>query len=246
MQGIYEKEFELGINEVDRNNQMKLSTCLKLMQEIGAMHSKAYGYCLDTESKTHKAWVVLAWNLEIFSKPSWNSKIYARTWIDKIDKIYFYRNFEMYSEKGELVAKASSQWIMIDTVKGKIQKVTDELLSQFIEVNTEEKFKSIKKLNPKFDVDSLEEIYRCKVQKRDVDTNNHMNNIVYLDLAQEGLEDSIVNAASNIEVYYKSECKLGEEIVFMKNEKNDVYILDKDKTKLHTLIKFKKGENEND
>ena len=89
MEGIYVKEFELGINDVDKNNKMKLSTYLKFMQEIGALHSKVYGYCLDTEPITHKAWVVIAWNVDILDKPSWNEKIIVKTWIGKIDKIYF-------------------------------------------------------------------------------------------------------------------------------------------------------------
>lgn len=245
MQGIYEKEFELGINDVDRNNKMKLVTYLKLMQEAGALHSKEYGYCLDTESITHKAWVVLAWKVDILKRPDWNSKLYIKTWIGKIDKLYFYRYFKIQDEKGEIVAKASSQWIMIDTVTKKIQKVTEEILNQFIEVSEEGFEENIKKGSLKFDVKELEEIYRCNVQKRDIDTNGHLNNIIYLDLAMEGFEDEFCDSIKRVEIYYKAECKLAEEIVFMKNSENSVYVLDKEKQKLHTLIKLKEEENEN-
>lgn len=242
MNGIYKKEFELGINEVDKNNKMKLSTCLKLMQEIGALHSKEYGYCLDTEKSTHKAWVVLAWKLEIFNRPSWNQKIYASTWISKMDKIYFYRNFEMKDSEGNIIAKATSQWIMIDTVTKKIEKITEELLNLFIKLKVDGYEDTLKKPNLKFDVSNLEEIYDFVVQKRDLDTNNHMNNIVYLDLAMEGLDDEFCDSITNIEIYYKSECKVDEKIVFMKSNEDNVYVLDSNKEKLHTLIKFKKGE----
>lgn len=73
-----------------------------------------------------------------------------------------------------------------------------------------------------------------------------MNNIIYLDLALEGLDDVFCDNIIHIEVSYKVECKLGEHIVFMKDNRNSVYVLDKEKKQLHTLIKLKKGaENEN-
>lgn len=242
MEGIYVKEFELGINDVDKNNKMKLSTYLKFMQEIGALHSKVYGYCLDTEPITHKAWVVIAWNVDILDKPSWNEKIIVKTWIGKIDKIYFYRYFEMTNEKGEVVAKAKSQWIMIDTCTKKIQKITSELLSEFPKVHMDGYSDGISKVNLKFDKEKLEKIYECSVQKRDVDTNNHMNNIIYLDLALEGLDDTFCDNIKNVEIHYKTECKLGEKIVFMKNEENNVYILDENEEKVHTLVMLNRGE----
>lgn len=83
------------------------------------------------------------------------------------------------------------------------------------------------------------------MQKRDIDTNGHLNNIIYLDLAMEGFEDEFCDSIKSVEIYYKAECKLGEEIVFMKNSDNSVYVLDKEKQKLHTLIKLKGEENEN-
>lgn len=171
MKGVFSKEFELGINDVDKNNKMKYSAYLRFMQEIGALHSKEYGYCLDTENTTHKAWVVLKWNLDIFMRPSWNDKLYISTWLGKIDKIYFYRYFEIKNEKDEIIAKASSKWIMVDTITRKIQKVTEELLTHFIKVEKDVTSYDIKKDNFKFDVENLEEIYSCNVQKRDVDTN---------------------------------------------------------------------------
>ena len=148
----------------------------------------------------------------------------------------------MTNEKGEVVAKAKSQWIMIDTCTKKIQKITSELLSEFTKVHMDGYSDGISKVNLKFDKEKLEKIYECSVQKRDVDTNNHMNNIIYLDLALEGLDDTFCDSIKNIEIHYKTECKLGEKIVFMKNEENNVYILDENEEKVHTLVMLNRGE----
>jgi len=101
---------------------------------------------------------------------------------------------------------------------------------------------NIKKINSRIKTDNLTQIYEYTVEKRDVDKNNHMNNIVYLDLALEGIDDEFVDNISNIEIHYKTECKYNDNIVFA-NEvvdgENRVYILDENKEKLHTLVILK-------
>ena len=135
--GIYEKEFELYINDVDKNNKMKLTTYLRLMQEAGALHSQSNGYGANNRHITHKAWLVLSWKINIFSKPNWNEKIKIKTWLAKMDKIYFYRDFELSDCTGNIIAKAESKWVMIDTVTKRVQKIDEKYKNEFIEVSIE-------------------------------------------------------------------------------------------------------------
>jgi len=235
---IYEKEFEVQLKDIDKNNKMRLSSYLNFMQEIGALHSEEFGYGLNNEPITHKAWIVISWKLDIFKRPHWDEKILVRSWIGKIDKIYHYRDYEILDSSGEVIAKAIAKWVMVDTITKKIQKLDEEHTKKFPIVEVEGFENEIGKINSKVDIDKLNTIYEYKVEKRDVDTNNHMNNIIYLDLALEGLEDSFIQNISHIEIHYKTECKYGEEILFVKDE-NNVYEVDKNKEKLHTQIILK-------
>ena len=239
---IYEKEFELHLRDMDKNNKMRFSSYLNLMQEIGGLHANELGHGLNEEIRTGKAWIVIAWNLEVFRRPSWNEKIKVRTWIGKIDKIYHYRDYEITDNNGVVVAKGVAQWVMLDTVNKRILKTEDSYAREFPVVIREDYDNTIKKINSKVDAQNLNEIYEYIVQKRDVDKNNHMNNIIYLDLALEGLDDEFVDNISNIEIHYKTECKYNDKIVF-ENEivdgENKVYILDESKEKLHSLVILK-------
>ena len=77
-----------------------------------------------------------------------------------------------------------------------------------------------------------------KVQRRDIDTNKHVNNLIYLDYAYEALPSEIYENYnfSNIEIMYKHEAKLGdtlslfytnteenEHIITIKNKENDIF-----------------------
>ena len=239
---IYEKEFELHLRDMDKNNKMRYSSYLNLLQEIGGLHATELGHGLSEEIRTGKAWIVIAWKLEIFKRPSWNEKIKVRTWIGKIDKIYHYRDYEILDSKNEVVAKAVAQWVMLDTVNKRIVKTEESYALEFPIVNREDYDNSVKKISSKVNIDNLTQIYEYMVEKRDVDKNNHMNNIIYLDLALEGLDDCIIDNISNIEIHYKTECKYNDKIVFA-NEvvdcENKIYILDENKEKLHALVILK-------
>lgn len=235
---IYEKEFEVQLKDIDKNNKMRLSSYLNFMQEIGGLHSEEYGYGLNNEPITHKAWIVISWDLNIFKRPCWNEKLLVRSWIGKIDKLYHYRDYEILDSQGITIAKAVAKWVMVDTITKKIQKLDEEHIKQFPIVEIEGFENEIGKINSRVNVDSLNEIYQYKVQKRDVDTNNHMNNIIYLDLVLEGLDDNFVQNISSIQIHYKTECKYNEEIVFMQGD-DGIYVFDKNKEKLHTQVVLK-------
>ena len=87
-------------------------------------------------------------------------------------------------------------------------------------------------------------IMNDNVQRRDIDTNNHVNNLYYLDYALEALpEDIYMNSNfSNVEIMYKHEAKLGDtlSIFYTKSNNNEIVITIKDekKEKIHAIVKL--------
>ena len=80
--------------------------------------------------------------------------------------------------------------------------------------------------------------------KRDIDTNNHVNNLYYLDYALEALPEEVYNKFKfpNVEIMYKHEAKLGDtlSIFYSEIEKNSFVITVKDKEgkNLHAIVKL--------
>ena len=80
------------------------------------------------------------------------------------------------------------------------------------------------------------------VLRRDLDTNHHMNNLNYLDLAYEAIPDNISSDFSDIEIMYKSEAKLGDVLELycysFDNNEYTITIKDKNTNALHCIIKL--------
>lgn len=222
---------------------MKPSAFLKYMQEIACLHSQLYGYGINDIEKNNIVWIIFCWNLNINYKPHWNEKIKIKTWLGKMDKLYCYRDFEVQNESGEVIAKAESQWIMFNIAQRKIEILNDSYQNKFPKVKREGYDNIIKKV--RFDISKVDK-GKCKkinytVLKRDIDTNYHMNNTNYLDIASEKIADEIYSNLEKIEIHYKTECKYGDKIKFIYENKEDkilVYVVSQDESKVHTVIIF--------
>ena len=86
-------------------------------------------------------------------------------------------------------------------------------------------------------------IMNYTVQRRDIDTNNHVNNLYYLDYAIEALPKDIYEKTqfSNVEIMYKHEAKLGETLsIYYTMESNEHIVIIKDEkgNNLHTIVKL--------
>ena len=207
---IYSYDININFSDVDKNNQMSNKGILRLMQEVAGICSGSLGYGVNDIPKTGLAWLILNWKLQVFNRPRTNTKLTINTWTRSENPLFSYRDFEVYDNQ-TLVAKASSKWVLFDVNKKCITKITPEI---------QEKYKCIDKFA--FDDNStkklkepknLEFIMDYNVQRRDIDTNHHVNNLYYLDFAYDALPENIWDKQfNNLEIIYKKQIKLGDTI----------------------------------
>lgn len=239
---IYTKKFEVTFSDVGENNQLSNKGFLRIMQEIAGLHSSTLGYGLNDTPRTGLAWIILNWKLKVFSRPIWNTTLTVTTWSRCQNNLFSYRDIEIYDDKNSLVAISSSKWLLFDVNKKSIFRITPEIKEIFPNVD-----KSV--FQDKF-VEKLREpeisnfIYEYKIQRRDIDTNHHVNNLNYLDFAYEALPEDIFSNVnfSNVEIMYKHESKLGDGVsVFYSHAEDDKHIVtikDKERKNLHVIVKL--------
>jgi len=238
---IYSYDININFSDVDKNNQMSNKGILRLMQEVAGICSGSLGYGVNDVPKTGLAWLILNWKLQIFSRPRTNTKLTINTWTRSENPLFSYRDFEVY-DNDILVAKASSKWVLFDVNKKCITKITPEHQEKYSCID---KFafddNSTKKLKePK----NSELIMDYNVQRRDIDTNHHVNNLIYLDYAYEALPEDIYSNLnfSNVEIMYKHEAKLGDalSLFYTAIEENEyiVTIKNKQDNKLNAIVKL--------
>ena len=234
-----EHDFYVGLRDINTSKDLSNTALLSYLEDVACMHSEIAGFGVNNMDEVKRTWILLSWKIKVIKRPKFNDTIKVRTWSRLIDKFYAFRDFEIYNQNKEIIGIATSKWIFIDTEKGKIVKVTDEVSKKY-----EQEDKSVFE---QIDLEKLEapnnfikkEDY--KITKNMIDVNNHLHNIYYLDVAKEVLADDI-KEPSEFEVMYKHEVNLGETVKSIYSKEKDyhyVTIKNENETDIHAIIRLR-------
>ena len=235
---VFEKEYEIGISHIDRALELTDRGVLTYFEETSAKQTQTLGFGLDSENGRRYVWMILDWRVRILKRPHYADKIKVKTWSRRVQRIYAYRDFEMYSESGELIALADSKWVLFDLVEGKVMQMVPELSDKFLSEPDRAAFESEA---PRISVPKCFVNEACyTVRRGDIDTGMHMHNTRYITAALEVLPSEVCDGGGfdNIRICYNKEYKLGDEIRLFYGLENGVHTVvmkDKEGT-LHAVL----------
>jgi len=233
--------YETAVRYADlaENGCLSATAALGMMQEAAALASATCGLGPMDTQKT--AWALVGWKLHFHQRPRWNTPLTVRTWPRTMSNHTSDRDFIITDAAGEKVITATSRWLLLDTVTGRVAKVTDEILSRY-ELGDERAMDAELPANGKCPPGSPC-TFTYTVLRRDIDTLHHVNNLHYLSLARQALPEELSSAHfADIEIIYKRQIKLGATVHFFYSPTEDgkhlVEIKDENDLKTHALIWF--------
>ena len=220
---IYKTNYRLGLEDVGKFNKITNKAILRILENAGGMQSEKVGYGLTNTEKTGLSWILLGWKVKVLKRALYNEVIEVRTWARDSNKVFTYRDYEMYNEKGEIASLTPE---LISAYEGEEKSVFEE--------------RTIQKLKePQTQISKID----YKILRSDMDINEHVHNLYYLDFAYEALPLEIYKAEenNNIEIMYKKQIKYGEPITCiytMEENQNIVTIKSQDEKTLHAIVKL--------
>lgn len=238
---FFSHDFKVSLSMLGKTTFISNKGILTILQDIAEMHSASIGYGVTDINKTNLSWALLNWKVKIFSRPKYGDTITVKTWSRYSTKLYSYRDFELFNSNGDVIGIATSKWILIDVPKGKIAKIEDSLISLYKPEN--KSVFNIVELDKLVEPENFSESIDYKIRKSEIDINNHVNNLCYIDIAIEAFPDDsqVFNSCNNFEVLYKHQIKLGDNIKALytcKSNENYVVIKNAETNLLHSIIKF--------
>ena len=236
---IFEQRLRVDISKVSGNGLITNKGMLSLLENAACMHSDKAGYGILEIPITRLSWIQLNWRVKILRRLTYGEHIVIKTWARNTSKATTLRDFEVVDEKGETVCVATTKWTLTNIDTQTITRITDDIINKYAPED--------RTILPDFEFKKLEEPasfsneYIYTTQRRDIDVNNHMHNLNYLDLAYEALpEDVYLNSDfKNIEIMYKTAIRLGDTskcLYTFENGKHVVVIKSMDGKALHCII----------
>lgn len=236
-----ERDFYIGLRDINSKLELKNTGLLSYLEDVACIHSEIAGCGMSKIHETNRTWVLLNWKVEVIKRPKFNDVLHVVTWSNKIEKIYAFRDFEVYNEANELIAKIASKWLFIDIQTGKFVKVEDNYVEQY---KIENKFvfgdNTFEKLREPAE-HTVKEKYQ--ISPNMIDVNNHVHNIYYMDIVNSVLPKDIENELNKFEIMYKKEIKAEDKIIVFYNYEKEtsshiVTIKNEDEKTVHAIIKL--------
>ena len=191
--------------------------------------------------ETKVTWILLDWKLKVINRPTYGQVLTVNTWGKGMNKFFTYRDYEIYDNNNNLCAIATSKWALIDTEKGKMSRLTENIINAYKpEKKTVFEENSLDKVKIP---EEFSNTIKYEVIRKDIDINKHMHNLYYLDLAYEALPDEIYNKRpfDYVRITYKKEIKLGEKVNCKYVEQDGKYVIvikSEDETVIHAIVEL--------
>ena len=238
---IYTEKFKIPLKDIGKDNKIKNRAVLEILENIACYHSDLVGYGVNNIKETKVTWILLDWKLKVINRPTYGQVLTVNTWGKGMNKFFTYRDYEIYDNNNYLCAIATSKWALIDTEKGKMSRLTENIINAYKpEKKTVFEENSLDKVKIP---EEFSNTIKYEVIRKDIDINKHMHNLYYLDLAYEALPDEIYNKRpfDYVRITYKKEIKLGEKVNCKYVEQDGKYVIvikSEDETVIHAIVEL--------
>lgn len=237
---MYQFSSRVRYSEVNSEKILTLPALLDYLQDCCTFQSEELGVGVDYLADNHAAWVLSSWQIRICRYPEFGEQITVSTWAYDFKGFYGYRSFKVEGEDGELLAYANSLWVFMDTDIMRPmrinQKMIDVYLPQMAEIIGTDW--GDRKLQVPEGGTAGKPI---RVQRCHIDTNHHVNNGKYVQMAEEFLPEDF--EVGELRVEYKKAAVLGDVLtpVYCVNENQVTVTLADEAGKTCAIVQFEKG-----
>jgi len=191
LENYFEKQFELRYFEMNKFGEAASTTILTLLEETAADHCYSINHSLYDLEKQNIGWVLLSGIMTIDRYPSYKEKIIIRTWMSSYSMIKGIRENIIYDEKRNIIGKAKGLWVFFDIMRRRPIQIFDSIKERWSYCNDESINHDITKKIKQ--TDSGIHFKEFKVNRFDVDSNQHVNNIRYLQWLIESIPDYFID-----------------------------------------------------
>ena len=223
-------------SEIDHTRKITVPSIINYFQDCSTFQSEDIGVGLDVLSKKKKAWILTYWQIVIDHYPKMNDKIQVSTWASKFKGMLAERNFCMTDENGEKAAYAQSVWVYMDVEKGRPVRPDQEELDAYGQCEPLEMDYESRKIALPEECMSLEPF---PVRRYHIDTNEHVNNCQYVQMAMDYLPENF--KIHQMRAEYKQQARLNDVICPTRavDENKTTVLLNDQKGEPYAVVEFK-------
>lgn len=234
---MYTWDGRVRFSEVGEDKRLTLDGVLNYFQDCSTFQSEDLGNGIDALRKINRVWVLSAWQIVVNEYPKLGEKITVGTWPYDFNRFLGSRNFLLKGADGKVLAYANSLWTFLNTENGRPARVDEEIVRLY---ENEPKY-DMEYADRKIELpEKMTDEAPFAVEKHHLDTNHHVNNGQYVQMAGMYLPEDFQIRQMRAE--YKKSALPGDVICprVFKDDEKAVISLNDEKGNPFTVVEFLK------
>lgn len=186
---MYTFDSRIRYSETDCDGRLTMAALLNYFQDASTFQSEDLGVGVSYMKQLGRVWVLSSWQIVVERYPALGERVTVGTVPYDFNRFLGYRNFAMFDESGERLAVANTLWTLLDVETGKPIAASKDMVDLYGSGEKMEMEYAPRKI-------LIPEGGRCEepivVKKHHLDTNHHVNNGQYVDIAMAFLPEDFV------------------------------------------------------
>lgn len=214
---MYRYDSRIRYSEIGEDGKLTLTAAIHYLQDCSTFQSEDCGVGIKYLETAGKAWMLSSWRILLYRYPEFGERITVGTWPYGNRGIYGYRNFVIEDEAGQRLAEADSTWFLLDWNQRVPCRVTEADVGPYGAPGSRIEMEPVPRkilLSS-----SCEEGQAITVSSHHIDTNHHVNNAQYVEMAREAAGSRF--PIGELRVDYKKAAVLGDVIYPKIGRKDD-------------------------
>lgn len=209
----YRVEKNIDSNDIQSDLYIRFPHLVKLFQDVAFEHSNYLGLGVEVLIKMRLSWVLYANYIKVFNYPKLSDKLTITTWVKNKNGITVQRDFEVKNGNKNILY-ATNLWVLFNIDKRQAIQFPDEIISMYEPEDSD----ILPEVNYRLPYDkniNYEYTFRFNTRFFDLDANEHVNNITYIDFVYTAIYRMLKKVVfiKDFNITYKKEITISDEII---------------------------------
>lgn len=208
----FEQTIPVRYHQLDFHGRLKPTMLLNYLQDVAGLHARRLGISVVDLRKNGFTWVLSRIHLVLNSSPRADESLRIVTWPSTREGLFSCREFQIFDQQGRELGCATTSWAVLSLKTRRPVKLESALPAYPLcqDRAIYDQFESL----PSFPQDLWHNKISFKVLRSDLDSNQHVNNTVFVGWALESVPDSIADGMlCELEISYRAEALYGDEVM---------------------------------
>lgn len=202
MRGVPSSAFVMRLHvrsyEATRTGRITPAVVLRYLEYLATQASSNRGFGHEWYEQRGSAWVVRDMSIQFGMLPGIDEYLSMATWLSEFRRVQAYREYALWNERtGRMIARGRARWAYIDRTRGVPIRIHDELLDGFGILGHPLRGRTAPSLVDRL-ADWQPRTLSLSAREYESDTQQHVNNCVYVDWLEEATHDALTASVEDI------------------------------------------------